>query len=80
MSKFAPSPPRLEIECWILGVEMSSYWVSLIAMRETRKHRPPDRLYDLTGPARRRRGYAGYDTKLMTKYGMRGENGRSERI
>ena len=32
MSKFAPILPRLEIECWILGVEMSSYWVSLIAM------------------------------------------------
>jgi len=32
MSKFAPILPRLEIECWILGVEMSSYWVRLIAM------------------------------------------------
>ena len=32
MSKFAPILPRLEIECWILGVEMSSYRVSLIAM------------------------------------------------
>lgn len=27
MSKFAPVLFRLEIECWILGIEMSSYRV-----------------------------------------------------
>ena len=35
MSKFAPILLRLEIECWILGVEMSSCRVSLIAMNAT---------------------------------------------
>jgi len=29
MSKLIPILPRLEIECWILDVQMSSYWVSL---------------------------------------------------
>ena len=32
MSKFDPVLPLLEIECWILGVEMCSYRVSLIAL------------------------------------------------
>ncbi len=32
MSKFASVLHRLEIECWILGVQMSSYWVSSIVM------------------------------------------------
>jgi len=35
MSKFAPGLHRLEIECWILGVQMSSSWLSLIAMSTT---------------------------------------------
>ncbi len=30
MSKFDPVLPRLEIECWILGVEMSLFGFSLI--------------------------------------------------
>jgi len=32
MSKFITGLHRLEIECWILGVQMSSSWFSLIAM------------------------------------------------
>ena len=31
--RFDPVLHRLDIECWILGVEMSSYRLNLIAMR-----------------------------------------------